>query len=95
MSYPALPQFLLSARDLVKLDFIHIPSTCYVSPEKMLTGLTGLARLESLVITFLRPSILTNLLTNQTLTAPETPTVHLFFFFFLLNPFYSGIQADG
>jgi hypothetical protein len=77
ISYPALPQFLLSVRDLVKLNFIEIPPTCYVSPEKMLTGLAGLTRLESLSIAFLQPSILTNLLTDQRLTAPEAPTVHL------------------
>jgi hypothetical protein len=77
MSYLALPQFLLSVRDLVKLNFIQIPPTCYVSPEKMLTGLAGLTRLESLSIAFLQPSILTNLLTDQRLTAPEAPTVHL------------------
>lgn len=79
MSYPSLPQFLLSARDLVKLDFIQIPLTCYLSPEEMLKGLAGLTRLESLAITFPRPSILTNLLTDQRLTAtsPATPFVHL------------------
>ena len=79
MSYPGLPQFLLSVRDLVKLDFIQIPPTCCVTPEEMLTGLAGLARLESLAIRFLRPSIDMNLLADQRLTAPSpaTPVVNL------------------
>ena len=80
MSYPGLPQFLLSARDLVKLDFTQIPPTCCVTPQEMLTGLAGLTRLESLAITFLRPSIDINLLTDQRLTAPSpaTPAVNLY-----------------
>ena len=77
ISYPTLPQFLLSAPDLVKLNFVHIPSTSYVSPEDMLTGLAGLTRLESLAIEF-RPSVLLNLLTDDRLAAtPTKPAVHL------------------
>ena len=77
MSYPGLPQFLLSARDLVKLDFVQIPSTSYVSPGEMLTGLSGLTRLESLAIEF-QPSILLNLLTDDRLAAtPTKPAVCL------------------
>jgi hypothetical protein len=76
MSYPNLPKFLLSARDLVELRFANIPPTCFVLPEDMLTGLAGLTRLESLVIGF-RPSIRLNLLTDQKLTAPTTPAVRL------------------
>ncbi|KAN0134720.1 hypothetical protein V8E53_007505, partial [Lactarius tabidus] len=98
ISYPALPQFLLSVRDLVKLNFIQIPPSCYISPEKMLTGLAGLTRLESLSIAFLRPSILTNLLMDQRLTAPEAPTVHLpaldFFWFKGFCEYLEGLLAQ-
>ncbi|KAF8269919.1 hypothetical protein EI94DRAFT_867012 [Lactarius quietus] len=76
MSYPALPKLLLSARDLVNLCFTNIPSTCSISPGEILTGLDGLTRLQFLTIEF-QPSVRLNLLTDQRLTAPVTPTVRL------------------
>jgi hypothetical protein len=77
MSCPALPQLLLSSRDLVNLRFTKIPSTCCVSPEEILTGLAGLTRLETLAIEF-QPSTLSNFLADQRLTTtPATPAVRL------------------
>ena len=76
MSYPKLPEFLPSARDLVRLRFANIPPTCVLSPKEMLTGLAGLTRLESLTIEF-QNSIRLNLLTDQKLSAPATPAVRL------------------
>ena len=97
MSYPGLPQFLLSARDLVNLRFTEIPSTCYVSPEEMLTGLAGLTRLESLAIEFKSSSLL-NLLSGQRLTTPATPAVHLpaltLFIFQGFSEYLEGLVAQ-
>jgi hypothetical protein len=104
MPCPALPQLLLSARDLVNLRLTEIPSTCYVSPEDMLTGLAGLTRLKSLVIEF-QLSIILKLLTSQRPATHTTPAVRLpaleylrfrgyceylegLFFFFFFEPIY-------
>jgi hypothetical protein len=96
MSCPALPQLLLSARDLVNLCFTKIPSTCYVSPEEMLTGLAGLTRLESLVIEF-QPSTLSNFLADQRLTTLAMPTVRLpsleLFKFKGFSEYFEGLVA--
>jgi hypothetical protein len=53
--FPALPNLLLSATDLVKLHLSKIPHSGYISPEAIVTGLSALARLESLSLGFQSP----------------------------------------
>ena len=50
--FPALPELLLSATNLVHLQHEYIPRSGYISPQSMVTGLSALARLESLSLTF-------------------------------------------
>jgi hypothetical protein len=53
--FPGLPKLLLSATHLVDLDLQRIPYSGYISPEAMVTCLSGLTRLESLTIVFESP----------------------------------------
>jgi hypothetical protein len=53
--FPALPNLLLSATDLVSLILWDIPDSGYISPEVIVTHLAVLANLESLVIEFKSP----------------------------------------
>ena len=50
--FPALPELLLSATNLVHLQHEYIPRSGYISPQSMVTGLSALTRLESLSLTF-------------------------------------------
>ncbi|KAH9164288.1 hypothetical protein EDB89DRAFT_440752 [Lactarius sanguifluus] len=50
VSFPALPNLLLSFRDLVELQLLEILSSGYVSPEAVVAGLSGLSRLRTLEI---------------------------------------------
>ena len=52
ISFPELPNLLLSSRALVSLKLSHIPPTGYISPEAMVTGLAALTMLETLHIAF-------------------------------------------
>ena len=51
--FPALPELLLSATNLVHLSYENISSSGYISPQSMVTGLSALTRLESLSLLFL------------------------------------------
>jgi hypothetical protein len=53
--FPALPNLLLSATDLVSLTLQDIPHSGYISPEVIATHLAMLAKLESLSIQFESP----------------------------------------
>ena len=55
LSFPALPNLLLAATHLVRLQYDDIPSSGYISPRAMVTGLSALTRLESLSLTFQSP----------------------------------------
>ena len=50
--FPALPKFLLSTTDLVRLTLVDIPDSGYFSPELIVTGLAVLANLKFLSICF-------------------------------------------
>ena len=50
--FPALPNLLLSATNLLRLWHDNIPRSGYISPQAMVTGLSALTRLESLSLTF-------------------------------------------
>ncbi|KAH9170523.1 hypothetical protein EDB89DRAFT_1271338 [Lactarius sanguifluus] len=53
IAFPALPRLLSSARDLVNLRLQQwVPSTEYISPEALVSGLSGATRLESLHLNF-------------------------------------------
>jgi F-box-like len=52
ISFPSLPQFLLSTSDLTSLNLINIPNSGYISPETMATSLSALPKLECLIINF-------------------------------------------
>jgi hypothetical protein len=47
-----LPELLLSTNDLVQLHLWHMPSSGYISPDAIVTGLSALTRLEALTIGF-------------------------------------------
>jgi F-box-like len=55
ITFPALPKFLLSATDLVRLTLCNIPHSGYISPETIVTSLAVLANLKSLTIEFESP----------------------------------------
>ena len=55
ISFPALPNLLMSTTDLVRLSYNDIPSSGYIPPQAMVTGLSALTRLESLSLTFRSP----------------------------------------
>ena len=46
ISFPALPNLLLSTHDLVELRLWNIPPSGYISPDAMVTCLSALTRLE-------------------------------------------------
>jgi hypothetical protein len=50
--FPALPELLLSATNLVRLSYDYIPRSGYISPQSMVTGLSVPTGLESLSLTF-------------------------------------------
>jgi hypothetical protein len=52
ISFPALPNLLLSASDLVYLSLRGVPHSGYISPEAMVAGLSSLSRLKSLSLGF-------------------------------------------
>jgi len=52
ISFPALPNLLSSAADLVCLSYGNIPSSGYISPQAMVTALSTLTWLESLSLSF-------------------------------------------
>jgi len=53
--FPALPELLLSATNLVNIIYAIVPRSGYISPQAMVTGLSALTRLESLSLTFRSP----------------------------------------
>jgi len=53
--FPALPELLLSATDLVRLQYDNVPHCGYISPQATVTSLSVLTRLESLSLTFPLP----------------------------------------
>ncbi|KAH9013759.1 hypothetical protein EDB85DRAFT_904349 [Lactarius pseudohatsudake] len=70
VSFPALPNLLLSFRDLVELQLLEILSSGYVSPEAVVAGLSNLSRLKTLEIGYssLRSCTITE-------THPPPPTL--------------------
>ena len=64
--FPALPNLLLSATDLVDLHLWNIPHSGYFSPEAMVTSLSTMTRLKDLSLLFKsprsRPSLASRLL---------------------------------
>jgi len=55
ISFPGLPNLLLSATGLVKISLQKIPLSGYISPEVMATCLSTLARLTELDLSFMSP----------------------------------------
>jgi hypothetical protein len=56
ISFPALPNLILSPNNLTSINLHDIPSTGYISPETMVVFLSTLSSLESLTIDFKSPS---------------------------------------
>lgn len=54
--FPTLPALLFSASNLLSLHLTDIPSTGYISPGALATGLSVLPRLTWLMITFASPT---------------------------------------
>ncbi|KAH8982465.1 hypothetical protein EDB86DRAFT_335091 [Lactarius hatsudake] len=55
ISFPTLPNLLLSCGDLINLQLMEIPKSGYISPEGMVAGLSNLSRLKTLEIGFSSP----------------------------------------
>jgi hypothetical protein len=53
--FPALPNLLLSTRDLVQLHLLDIPLSGYIPPDAMISGLSALTRLEKFDLEFRSP----------------------------------------
>jgi hypothetical protein len=53
--FPGLPKLLLSTANLAELSLSPIPRSGYISPESMVTGFSGLTRLENLSLEFESP----------------------------------------
>ena len=56
ISFPALPNLLLSATGLVSLALLNVPESGYISPEVIVTSLAVMPNLKSLTIEFKFPS---------------------------------------
>jgi hypothetical protein len=56
ISFPSLPRFLSSTRDLTFLDLSNIPNSGYIPPETMARCLFALPKLKSLCIHFRSPT---------------------------------------
>jgi hypothetical protein len=56
ISFPSLPRFLLTTRDLTSLHLSDIPNSGYIPPETMATSLSVLPRLRHLTIEFQTPT---------------------------------------
>lgn len=72
ISFPALPNLLLSARHLVKLRLWRIPNTGYIPPEAIVICLSALTSLGSLTIGFQSPRSRPD--TDTTNRRPPRPT---------------------
>jgi hypothetical protein len=55
VAFPALGKLLLSTRDLVDLGLYDVPYSGYISPEVLVTALSGLTRLQALSLAFRSP----------------------------------------
>ena len=53
--FPGLPKLLLSATHLITLSLVEIPPSGYISPEALVACLSGLTRLNKLVLEFEYP----------------------------------------
>ena len=71
VEFPALPKFLLSATDLVRLTLWSFFN--YISPEAIVTGLAASSNLESLVIEYRSPTSFSD--TDPRCPPPLTRTV--------------------
>ena len=72
--FPALPELLRSATNLVHLTLWNIPHSGYISPESMATCISALTRLESLSLTFESPRSRPSRASQ--IPRPHTPTPH-------------------
>ena len=55
ITFPALGKLLLSSRDLSGLYLYNIPHSGYISPDALLSSLSGLTRLNNLFLSFQSP----------------------------------------
>ena len=69
-SFPQLPTFILSARNLFTLKLKEIPQSGYISPEAMVIGLIVLTKLTTLFISFCKNPFPPDQLTSH----PNSPT---------------------
>ena len=69
ISFPALPTFLSSAKNLVSLNLYKVPPTGYISPDTLIACLAELPRLDTLSI------VLTSVRLGQRYLPPITRTV--------------------
>ena len=60
ISFPGIGKLLLSTRDLVTLSLRYIPPSGYISPEEMVTILSGLPMLKTLCLNFEIPQVWTH-----------------------------------
>jgi len=80
ISFPAIPNLLSSAHDLVDLRLLDIPHSGYISPEAMVTCLSALTRLEELSIHFQSPRSRPGQLSPPPSTRTVLPVLNSFSF---------------
>ena len=73
ISFPGLPNLLLSATQLVYLSLLRVPHSGYVSPEAMANCLSVLTNLETFQLEFVYPRSPT----DQESRRPRPPTRHV------------------
>jgi hypothetical protein len=74
ITFPSLPRFLSSTRDLRSLHLFDIPFLRYIQPEEMATSLSALPKLKSLIIDFEPTNFLQDKeIVNRDLLSPPPP----------------------
>ena len=76
----AIPTFLSSARDLVKLRLDYIPPSAFPSPEAMVTCLASLIKLETIFMRFRSPTTRPDRISLPPMTSVVLPCVTSFSF---------------
>ena len=80
VAFPALPTLLLSTNDLVTLDLLELPTSGYISPERMVSCLATLSKLEMFALTYYHLSCCPDRIRPPPVTRPVLPALTKFKF---------------